>query len=175
MTCWLKHGPCVVSMFQNSESVILYFATCFDMFCINLYFFLGCTGTKGNLLEEQTQKGSLPPLVLMLPKRSKIGSKLNFFFFFKSISYFYPGIWFWHLTVKLYSSELCWYDVFSYSYSLFYHRRCQNCGVGPDNTPTMRRGPGGPRSLCNACGLMWANKVRYLDISIYYSFMARLR
>ncbi|KAF3333029.1 GATA transcription factor 28-like protein [Carex littledalei] len=36
--------------------------------------------------------------------------------------------------------------------------KCQNCGVGPDDTPTMRRGPGGPRSLCNACGLMWANK-----------------
>ncbi|KAJ4782818.1 GATA transcription factor 28 [Rhynchospora pubera] len=36
--------------------------------------------------------------------------------------------------------------------------KCQNCGVGPEDTPTMRRGPGGPRSLCNACGLMWANK-----------------
>lgn len=23
----------------------------------------------------------------------------------------------------------------------------------------MRRGPAGPRTLCNACGLMWANKV----------------
>ena len=25
-------------------------------------------------------------------------------------------------------------------------------------TPAMRRGPAGPRTLCNACGLMWANK-----------------
>ncbi|KAK8698807.1 hypothetical protein V6N13_114914 [Hibiscus sabdariffa] len=27
-------------------------------------------------------------------------------------------------------------------------------------TPMMRRGPAGPRTLCNACGLKWANKVR---------------
>jgi len=25
----------------------------------------------------------------------------------------------------------------------------------------MRRGPAGPRTLCNACGLMWANKVSH--------------
>ncbi|PKA49359.1 GATA transcription factor 28 [Apostasia shenzhenica] len=35
---------------------------------------------------------------------------------------------------------------------------CQNCGISAKLTPAMRRGPGGPRSLCNACGLMWANK-----------------
>lgn len=28
----------------------------------------------------------------------------------------------------------------------------------------MRRGPQGPRSLCNACGLTWANRVRYINI-----------
>lgn len=38
-------------------------------------------------------------------------------------------------------------------------RRCQHCGVGENSTPAMRRGPAGPRTLCNACGLMWANKV----------------
>lgn len=27
----------------------------------------------------------------------------------------------------------------------------------------MRRGPAGPRTLCNACGLMWANKVSHFD------------
>ncbi|XP_058224970.1 GATA transcription factor 24-like [Rhododendron vialii] len=37
-------------------------------------------------------------------------------------------------------------------------RRCQHCGVGENSTPAMRRGPAGPRTLCNACGLMWANK-----------------
>ncbi|KAK6245790.1 hypothetical protein SCA6_008880 [Theobroma cacao] len=37
-------------------------------------------------------------------------------------------------------------------------RRCQHCGVSENNTPAMRRGPAGPRTLCNACGLMWANK-----------------
>ncbi|KAL6843599.1 hypothetical protein ACP4OV_026661 [Aristida adscensionis] len=35
---------------------------------------------------------------------------------------------------------------------------CQNCGVSSSLTPAMRRGPAGPRTLCNACGLMWANK-----------------
>ncbi|XP_020276258.1 GATA transcription factor 28-like [Asparagus officinalis] len=35
---------------------------------------------------------------------------------------------------------------------------CQNCGTPKGATPMMRRGPAGPRSLCNACGLMWANK-----------------
>ncbi|XP_031392676.1 GATA transcription factor 19-like isoform X2 [Punica granatum] len=38
-------------------------------------------------------------------------------------------------------------------------RRCQHCGVSENATPAMRRGPAGPRTLCNACGLMWANKV----------------
>lgn len=37
-------------------------------------------------------------------------------------------------------------------------RRCQHCGVSENGTPAMRRGPAGPRTLCNACGLMWANK-----------------
>ncbi|XP_010254580.1 PREDICTED: GATA transcription factor 28 isoform X3 [Nelumbo nucifera] len=37
-------------------------------------------------------------------------------------------------------------------------RRCQHCGISEKSTPAMRRGPAGPRSLCNACGLMWANK-----------------
>ncbi|XWS23997.1 hypothetical protein CRYUN_Cryun28dG0063300 [Craigia yunnanensis] len=44
-------------------------------------------------------------------------------------------------------------------------RRCQHCGVGENNTPAMRRGPGGPRTLCNACGLMWANKGTLRDLS----------
>ncbi|MBA0705995.1 hypothetical protein Golax_018138 [Gossypium laxum] len=37
-------------------------------------------------------------------------------------------------------------------------RSCQHCGVSENSTPAMRRGPAGPRTLCNACGLMWANK-----------------
>lgn len=28
----------------------------------------------------------------------------------------------------------------------------------------MRRGPDGPRTLCNACGLMWANKINIGDL-----------
>lgn len=40
-------------------------------------------------------------------------------------------------------------------------RRCHHCGVTENNTPAMRRGPAGPRTLCNACGLMWANKVKF--------------
>ncbi|KAJ8747982.1 hypothetical protein K2173_013120 [Erythroxylum novogranatense] len=44
-------------------------------------------------------------------------------------------------------------------------RRCQHCGVSESNTPAMRRGPAGPRTLCNACGLMWANKGTLRDLS----------
>ncbi|XP_022773039.1 GATA transcription factor 24-like isoform X5 [Durio zibethinus] len=43
--------------------------------------------------------------------------------------------------------------------------RCQHCGVSENNTPAMRRGPAGPRTLCNACGLMWANKGTLRDLS----------
>lgn len=43
-------------------------------------------------------------------------------------------------------------------------RKCQHCGVSENNTPAMRRGPAGPRTLCNACGLMWANKVGMSDV-----------
>ncbi|RZR73789.1 hypothetical protein BHM03_00028109 [Ensete ventricosum] len=35
---------------------------------------------------------------------------------------------------------------------------CHHCGISSKSTPMMRRGPEGPRTLCNACGLMWANK-----------------
>ncbi|XP_058221234.1 GATA transcription factor 24-like isoform X4 [Rhododendron vialii] len=44
-------------------------------------------------------------------------------------------------------------------------RRCQHCGVGENSTPAMRRGPAGPRTLCNACGLMWANKGTLRDLN----------
>jgi hypothetical protein len=32
----------------------------------------------------------------------------------------------------------------------------------------MRRGPSGPRSLCNACGLYWANRVGVLSKRFYF-------
>ncbi|XP_031121452.1 GATA transcription factor 28-like isoform X2 [Ipomoea triloba] len=44
-------------------------------------------------------------------------------------------------------------------------RSCQHCGVSENGTPAMRRGPAGPRTLCNACGLVWANKGILRDIS----------
>ncbi|KAL3514281.1 hypothetical protein ACH5RR_026998 [Cinchona calisaya] len=44
-------------------------------------------------------------------------------------------------------------------------RRCHHCGVSANSTPAMRRGPAGPRTLCNACGLMWANKGTLRDLS----------
>ncbi|KAL3538719.1 hypothetical protein ACH5RR_002085 [Cinchona calisaya] len=43
--------------------------------------------------------------------------------------------------------------------------RCQHCGVNEKATPAMRRGPAGPRTLCNACGLMWANKGTLRDLT----------
>lgn len=42
---------------------------------------------------------------------------------------------------------------------------CVHCGTGERSTPMMRRGPQGPRSLCNACGLMWANKGILRDLT----------
>lgn len=47
-------------------------------------------------------------------------------------------------------------------------RRCQHCGVSENATPAMRRGPAGPRTLCNACGLMWANKVCMVHLTILF-------
>ncbi|XP_073064590.1 GATA transcription factor 28-like isoform X2 [Primulina eburnea] len=42
---------------------------------------------------------------------------------------------------------------------------CRHCGINEKSTPMMRRGPEGPRTLCNACGLMWANKGTLRDLS----------
>ncbi|KAJ4958477.1 hypothetical protein NE237_025588 [Protea cynaroides] len=42
---------------------------------------------------------------------------------------------------------------------------CSHCGISEKSTPMMRRGPEGPRTLCNACGLMWANKGTLRDLS----------
>ncbi|KAK2969946.1 hypothetical protein RJ640_008286 [Escallonia rubra] len=44
-------------------------------------------------------------------------------------------------------------------------RVCLHCGICEKSTPMMRRGPEGPRTLCNACGLMWANKGTLRDLS----------
>ncbi|URE16956.1 FAR1 DNA-binding domain [Musa troglodytarum] len=33
--------------------------------------------------------------------------------------------------------------------------RCLRCGISANATPHMRRGPEGPRTLCNACGIAW--------------------
>ncbi|KAM3694679.1 hypothetical protein ACJW31_07G074100 [Castanea mollissima] len=41
---------------------------------------------------------------------------------------------------------------------------CTHCGISSKSTPMMRRGPAGPRTLCNACGLKWANKLQYMVI-----------
>ncbi|KAK9666623.1 hypothetical protein RND81_14G198800 [Saponaria officinalis] len=41
---------------------------------------------------------------------------------------------------------------------------CHHCGISEKSTPAMRRGPAGPRTLCNACGLMWANKGTLRDL-----------
>ncbi|KAL8060164.1 hypothetical protein ABFS82_02G006400 [Erythranthe guttata] len=42
---------------------------------------------------------------------------------------------------------------------------CTNCGIISNDTPLMRKGPTGPRTLCNACGLFWANKGFMRDVS----------
>ncbi|KAL7601264.1 hypothetical protein Lser_V15G24420 [Lactuca serriola] len=42
---------------------------------------------------------------------------------------------------------------------------CRHCGISSNSTPMMRRGPSGPRTLCNACGLKWANKGVLRDLN----------
>ncbi|KAD4586169.1 hypothetical protein R6Q59_035484 [Mikania micrantha] len=42
---------------------------------------------------------------------------------------------------------------------------CIHCGTLSKDTPMMRRGPAGPRTLCNACGLFWANRGTMRDLS----------
>ncbi|KAG8368065.1 hypothetical protein BUALT_Bualt15G0006600 [Buddleja alternifolia] len=42
---------------------------------------------------------------------------------------------------------------------------CTNCGICSNDTPTMRRGPEGSGTLCNACGLFWMNKGYMRDVS----------
>ncbi|KAK1316264.1 GATA transcription factor 24 [Acorus calamus] len=42
---------------------------------------------------------------------------------------------------------------------------CHHCGISAKSTPMMRRGPDGPRTLCNACGLMWATKGSLKDLT----------
>ncbi|CAA0807725.1 GATA transcription factor 25 [Striga hermonthica] len=43
--------------------------------------------------------------------------------------------------------------------------RCGLCGIRARETPMMRRGPDGPKTLCNACGLHWATKGVMRDMS----------
>ncbi|PHT36316.1 hypothetical protein CQW23_24016 [Capsicum baccatum] len=43
-------------------------------------------------------------------------------------------------------------------YYLLFAKKCRHCGFSSKSNPMIRHGPAGPRSLCNACGLMWANK-----------------
>ncbi|RWR74131.1 GATA transcription factor 28 [Cinnamomum micranthum f. kanehirae] len=42
---------------------------------------------------------------------------------------------------------------------------CQHCGTSLAFSPMTRRGPSGPATLCNACGLTWANKGIMRDLS----------
>ncbi|ESQ54879.1 hypothetical protein EUTSA_v10025795mg [Eutrema salsugineum] len=42
---------------------------------------------------------------------------------------------------------------------------CTHCGISSKCTPMMRRGPSGPRTLCNACGLFWTNRGTLRDLS----------
>ncbi|KAL5988438.1 hypothetical protein ACLOJK_036202 [Asimina triloba] len=52
---------------------------------------------------------------------------------------------------------------FSYAMGLSVDNRCNHCGISAKSTPMMRRGPAGPRTLCNACGLKWANKGKHKE------------
>ncbi|XP_039116851.1 GATA transcription factor 19-like [Dioscorea cayenensis subsp. rotundata] len=56
------------------------------------------------------------------------------------------------------ASCLSGWDPSQYNGEDAHQTHCQHCGISKDSTPMMRRGPSGPKSLCNACGLTWANK-----------------
>ncbi|KAK6939911.1 CCT domain [Dillenia turbinata] len=43
---------------------------------------------------------------------------------------------------------------------------CLHCGISSKSTPMMRRGPAGPRTLCNACGLFLSNRGTVRDLSM---------
>lgn len=63
--------------------------------------------------------------------------------------------------------------IFGFTFNMF---RCHHCGISAKSTPMMRRGPDGPRTLCNACGLMWANKVDYtIDIKNFESIVIKFK
>lgn len=34
--------------------------------------------------------------------------------------------------------------------------RCEHCGIRAEDTPGLRKGPNGHKTLCNACGLYWS-------------------
>ncbi|PPS12340.1 hypothetical protein GOBAR_AA08296 [Gossypium barbadense] len=51
---------------------------------------------------------------------------------------------------------------------------CSHCGISSKKTPMMRRGPAGPRTLCNACGLKWANKTLPALVSSHVNFLIRV-
>ncbi|CAA0827078.1 GATA transcription factor 25 [Striga hermonthica] len=52
--------------------------------------------------------------------------------------------------------------------------QCGHCGIRAGETPMMRRGPSGPKTLCNACGLHWASKGVMRDTSKKFSPMGHL-
>ncbi|KAJ2859495.1 SWI/SNF chromatin-remodeling complex subunit, partial [Coemansia aciculifera] len=42
--------------------------------------------------------------------------------------------------------------------------RCMSCGIPPDRTPLIRRGPESMHSLCDECGLVYAQTRRFRDV-----------
>ncbi|XP_024970069.1 GATA transcription factor 25-like isoform X2 [Cynara cardunculus var. scolymus] len=61
--------------------------------------------------------------------------------------------------------ERCFEKKIRYNVRQEVARRCAHCGTCSMDTPMMRRGPAGPRTLCNACGLFWANRGTMRDLS----------
>ncbi|KAJ1732630.1 SWI/SNF chromatin-remodeling complex subunit, partial [Coemansia biformis] len=44
--------------------------------------------------------------------------------------------------------------------------RCMSCGLTPDRTPLIRRGPEGMHSLCDACGSVFSLTRRFRDVAM---------
>ncbi|KAJ0725291.1 putative transcription factor C2C2-GATA family [Helianthus annuus] len=64
--------------------------------------------------------------------------------------------------------ERCFDKKFRYTIRKEVALRWRHCGISSKSTPMMRRGPSGPRTLCNACGTQMGQQGSYLAHSLCF-------
>lgn len=135
-----------------------------DVFVVNYFWILNCTisikfsgwnGVKVNLLGDQILV--MVPLLLQLVSLQLTARMIIFEKPSELVVMCQLSLCdYVHVLHQFHMQKVV---AFMYWLMLACFASCQNCGISSRLTPAMRRGPAGPRSLCNACGLMWANKV----------------